>query len=73
MVTEILGKKKIMIEKDHVGLNIKETKSYLSMANRLKLERHLLWISIFLFHFSTEVINMSGVRLEEGILRSHAP
>jgi hypothetical protein len=31
-MTEILGKKKIMLEKDHVGLNIKETKSNPSMT-----------------------------------------
>jgi hypothetical protein len=40
IVTKIVGKKKVLVEKDHIGLNVKETESDLSMADRLKLERH---------------------------------
>jgi hypothetical protein len=47
MVTEILGKKKVMVKKDHIGLNIKETESDLSMVDRLELERHLLSVLVF--------------------------
>jgi hypothetical protein len=39
-MTKILCEKEVLIEKDHIGLNVKETESDLSMVDRLKLERH---------------------------------
>jgi len=40
LTTKILGKEKVMFQKDHIGLDIKETKSNPSMIEGIKFKRH---------------------------------
>jgi hypothetical protein len=40
ITTEIVCKEEVLIEEDHIGLNIEETESDLAMAEGFKFKRH---------------------------------
>ena len=40
IMTEILCKEEVLIEEDHIGLDIKETEGDLAMAEGFKFKRH---------------------------------
>jgi hypothetical protein len=43
IATEIFCKEKVLIEEDHIGLDVEKTEGDFPMAERFKLKRHVLF------------------------------